>query len=120
VEARTLIRLTMTVTACCENGRRLVYHLDINGRPATMTVDSKFDGTEAPVLLNGQPSGETMAIKWVDDHHTTAVLRMNGQPFGTAKSTLSPDGKTLTVDDDFTASVGGQQAGKFTETWVRQ
>ena len=115
----TPVKLTMTVTACCGKGRRLVYHMDINGTVTTMTVDSKFDGSEAPVLLNGQPSGETMAITWIDDHHTKAVLTLNGKPFGTAKSALSADGKTLTVDDDFSASVGGQPAGKFTEIWVR-
>jgi hypothetical protein len=85
-----------------------------------LTVESQLDGRDAPVMLGGKPSGETMAIKLVDDHHTTAVLKMNGKIFGTSKGTLSPDGKILTVEDDFTSAVGGQPVGKQTETWVRQ
>jgi hypothetical protein len=46
-------------------------------------------------------------------------LKMNGRFFGTAKATLSADGKTLTVINDFTSSAGGQAVGKYTEIWVR-
>jgi hypothetical protein len=69
-------KMTMTVAACCGQGRRLTYHFAINGTATELIVESKFDGTEAPVLMNGKPSGETMAIKWVDDHHTTTILKM--------------------------------------------
>ena len=85
-----------------------------------MTVESRLDGSEAPVLLGGKPSGETMAIKRIDDHHAVTVMTMNGKPFGTSKATLSADGKTLTVENDFSAGVAGQQAGRSTETWVRK
>jgi hypothetical protein len=61
-----------------------------------------------------------MAIKLVDDHHMTAVLKMNGKTFGTAKGTISPDGKTLTVEDNFTSAEGSRPVGKQTETWVRK
>jgi hypothetical protein len=50
-----------------------------------------------PVLTAGKPSGETMAIKSVDDHHLTALLKMNGKTFSTSKSTLSADGKVTEV-----------------------
>jgi hypothetical protein len=30
-------------------------------------------------------SGETMAIKRVDDHHLSTVLKMNGKLFGTSE-----------------------------------
>jgi hypothetical protein len=70
--------------------------------------------------MNGKPTGETMAIKRVDAHHASTVLKMNGQQFGTSEATLSADGKTLTVRNDLTASGGGQQAGKHTEIWVKQ
>jgi hypothetical protein len=114
--------LTMKVEPCCgSNGRRLTYTIPMsNTATVLMTVDSPFDGTEVPVLIGGKPSGETMAIKWVDDHHTFTVLKMNGKPFGTSKATLSADRKTLTVENDMSASVGGQQAGKSTEVWVKQ
>lgn len=111
--------LTMTVEACCNGGRRLIYR--INGRSdVLMTVESPMDGREVPVLVAGKPSGETMAIKLLDDHHTFTVLKMNGQPFGTSKATLSADGKTLTVENDITAAGRGQTVGKQTEVWVRK
>lgn len=113
-------KMTMTVAACCGAGRRLTYQFQVSGSPVELTVESKFDGTEAPVLMNGKPSGETMAIKRIDAHHASAVVKLNGALLGTSKSTLSADGKTLTVDNDFSSSVGGQPAGKVTETWVHQ
>jgi len=45
---------------------------------------------------------------------------MNGKEFGTSKASLSPDGKTITVENDFIASLGGNPAGKRTEVWVRK
>jgi hypothetical protein len=61
-----------------------------------------------------------MAIKLVDKRHSTTVVKMNGKPFGTSKGTFSEDFKTLTVENDFTATVGGNTAGKSTEIWVRE
>jgi hypothetical protein len=111
-------QLTMTVEGCCGSGRRLTYRLGDSGQ--IMVVESAFDGREVPVLLNGKPSGETMAITLVDSRHTTTVVKMNGKPFGISKSSLSSDGKTLTVENDYSSSVGGNPVGKFTETWLRK
>ncbi len=112
--------MTMDVEACCHGGRRLTYHILMGETKSLLTVESPFDGTEAPVLINGKPSGETMAIKRVDAHHTSTVVKMNGTPFGTSEATLSADGKTLTVLNEFTSQAGGQQPGKRTEIWVRK
>jgi len=98
----------------------MTYHIDINGTETLLTVASRFDGSDADVLLAGKPSGETMAITRLDDHHVSTVVKLNGKPFGTSEATLSPDGKVLTVVNDFSLSVGGNPAGKTTETWVRQ
>jgi hypothetical protein len=83
--------ITMTVEMCCNGGRRLVYYIPAVGNqpPVTMTVDSPMDGTEVPALIDGKPSGETMAIKRIDDRHVTGVVKMNGKPFGTSTSTIS-------------------------------
>ena len=112
--------MTMSIAACCNGGRRLTYHVDINGTETLLIVETKLDGSEAPVMMNGKPSGETMAITRVDAHHASTVLKMNGKPFGTSAATLSADGRTLTVLNDFSSSVGGQQVGKYTEVWVKQ
>jgi hypothetical protein len=110
--------MTMTVERCCGSGRRIVYRIE--GMSTVMTVESRFDGSEAPVLVDGKPSGETMAIKRLDDRHTSTVLKMNGKEFGTSKAALSPDGKMITVENDFAATGGGHKAGKHTEVWVRK
>jgi hypothetical protein len=112
--------MTMTVEACCNGGRRLIYHIVIAGTETVLTVESRFDGSDAPVLMGGKPSGQTMAIKRVDDRHTSAVLKMNGRLFGTSKATLSADGRTLTVINDLTSSTGGQPIGRYTEIWMRK
>jgi hypothetical protein len=90
----------------------------MGGQPAsTMSIDSPMNGTEAPTLVAGKPSGQTMAIKRVDDHHLTAVLKVNGQPAATYNGTISADNKSMTVD----GVVGtGSQTLKLTETWVRK
>lgn len=113
-------KMTMTIEACCNGGRRLIYHLDIGGTQTLLTVESRLDGSVAPVLMNGKPTAETMAITRVDAHHASTILTMNGRPFGTSKATLSADGRTLTVLNDFSSSAGGQPVGKYTEVWVKQ
>lgn len=85
-----------------------------------MTVVSGLDGKDAPVLLNGKDSGETMAISLVDKLHSVSVVKMNGKPFGTSKGAFSPDFTTLTVENDYSAAVGGNTAGKSTEVWIRK
>ena len=62
-------------------------------RRLVMTIDSPMDGTDAPLLFAGQPSGETMAIKRVDAYHTVAVLKWNGRLFGRSTFTLSRTGR---------------------------
>jgi len=117
-EASTPGVITMTIEACCNGGRRVTYHLV--GTEMVMTITSPFDGSEAPVLVDGKPSGETMAIKWVDNHHTITVVKMNGKAFGTSKAAFSADGKMITVENDYTSTAGGQPVGKQTEIWVRK
>jgi len=112
--------MTMKVEACCGSGRRLSYNLGSNSTAMVLTIESRFDGSSAPVLINGKPSGQTMEIKRVDDHHLSNVLKMNGKTFATSKATLSADGKTLTVITDVTSAAAGMPLGKSTEVWVRQ
>ena len=110
--------MTMKIEVCCGGGRRLSYSLAKEA--ILMVVETKLDGSEAPVLINGKPSGETMAIKRVDAHHAHTILRMNGKEFATSDATLSADGKTLSVINDCASTAGCMPVGKSTETWVKQ
>jgi hypothetical protein len=82
-----------------------------------MTIDSPLNGTDAPTLIGGKPSGQSMAIKRVDDHHYTAVVKLNGQPMMTSTGVVSADNKTMTVED---VSQGRGNGPKTIETWVRK
>jgi hypothetical protein len=106
----------MTVEPCCSSGYKLTYRFAMGADKTVMTVSSPFDGTEVPVLVNDKPSGETMAIKRLDGHHSSTVIKMNGEPFGTSSATLSADGRTLTVINEMASGA----AGKVTETWTKQ
>ena len=110
----------MTIEACCNGGRRFTYHVVMDKTETLLIVETRLDGREAPVLMGGKPSGETMAITRVDQHRASAVLKMNGTFFGTAKGTLSADGRTLTVINDYSSTAGGQPVRKYTEVWVRK
>jgi hypothetical protein len=90
------------------------------GAKTVLTVVSTLDGSYAPLLVNGKPSGETMSIKLVDKRHSVATVKMNGKAFGTSKSTFSEDFKTMTVEQDYYESTGGNPAGKSTEIWIRK
>jgi len=111
--------MSMTVQACCNGGRRLIYHAEGSGQPPMeMTIDSGLDGKDAAVLVGGKPSGQTMAITRVDALHVTSIQKMNGKIMGTSKGTLSADGKTMTVEDEIADSTAKPM--KFTEKWVKQ
>ena len=84
------------------------------------TVLTPLDGKEAPVLINGEPSGQTMAIKRIDSRHTVTVVRYQGKERSVAKSEISPDGKVLTVETDYATSNPIKLAGKQIEHWNRQ
>ena len=113
--------ITMTVEPCCKGGFRLTYQIPAipNQPPMLLVVDSPMDGTEVPALVGGKPSGETIAIKRMDDHHYQAVVKMGGQPMGTSNGIVSADGKSLTVETVSQAGAGAP-AQKVIETWVKK
>lgn len=111
--------MTMTIDQWAPGKAKLTYH--IKDPPIVLTIVSALDGSESPVLMNGKPSGETMAIKLVDKLHSFTVVKMDGKPFGTSKGTFSPDFKMLTVENDFSGTAGGAApVGKTTEVWIRK
>jgi hypothetical protein len=85
-----------------------------------MTIVTQLDGKDAPVLLNGQPSGQTMAIKLIDDRHTFAVVKFQGREGSTAKSELSADGKVLKVENMMPSSAGGAGQVIQVEYWDKK
>ena len=84
------------------------------------TVLTPLDGKEAPVLVNGEPSGQTMAIKRIDSRHTVSVQKFQGKEAGTSKAEISPNGKVLTVENECATSNPTGQVGKQIQYWDRQ
>ena len=111
--------MTLSISACCNGGYRLTYQMPPMGaQPAmVLTIDSPLDGTDVPALVAGKPSGQSMALKRVDDRHYTAVVKMNGQPMMTSNGVVSADNKTMTVES---VSQAGGNGAKIIETWVRK
>jgi len=110
--------ITLTVEAWGTGKAKLTWRF--KGMDLVLTLDAALDGSDAEVLMNGKPSGETMAITLVDKRHSTTIVKMKGKPFGTSKGTFSEDFNTMTVENEFSSSAGGNTPGKSTETWVRQ
>lgn len=112
--------MTLSVEAWGPGKIKLTWHIHMKGTDMVLSLVSAVDGKDAPLLMGGKPSGETMAIKLIDKLHSSTIVKMNGQPFGTSKATFSPDYKTMTVENDFSGPVGNNPAGKTTEVWVRK
>src|SRR3954471_8598113 len=64
--------MTMTIDQWAPGKGKLTYR--IQDPPIVLTIASALDGSESPVLMNGRPSGETMAIKLVDKLHSATVV----------------------------------------------
>ena len=108
--------LTMTVEET-GNGVQFTYKLvGPDGSASTiMSILSRLDGTDVPVLINGKPSGQTMGIRTIDSRHTFTVLKLQGKEIGTSTSEVSTDGKVLKVENDNTLTSPNGIVGKSTQ-----
>lgn len=112
--------LTMAVEEV-GTGWKLTYKLvGPNAPSGSSTVLTQLDGKEAPLLIDGKPSGETMGIKKVDSRHTVTVLKFQGKEFGISKSDLSPDGKVIKTENDYVDSNPNGLVGKQIQYWDKQ
>src|SRR6202140_4899029 len=80
-------------------------------------VKIKADGTDQTVT--GHPYYDTAAIKVVSDHEIEETDKKNGKTVTTSKTTVSPDGNTLTFEySDSSNSNAAPVTGKGEETRV--
>ena len=114
-------RLTMTVEEV-GTGWKLTYKL-VGPTAAASTVSTvltPLDGKEVPVLINSEPSDQTMGIKKIDSRHTVTVMMFQGKERSVSKSEISPNGKVLTVETEYATTNPIGLAGKQIEHWDRQ
>lgn len=106
-DAKEPVHITMKVEAAGA-GLKLTYTIVSEQAPAgqIMTALTQLDGKDAPIMVDGKPSGQTMAIRSVDSRHAAAVLKVQGQQAGTSKSEVSLDGKVLKVENNTTGADG--------------
>ena len=83
-----------------------------------LTVVTTLDGKEAPMMIDGKNSGQTMAILRTDANHASTIIKMQGKDFGRSTTELSPDGKTMKVENDLSAM--NPSAGKQVEYWDKR
>lgn len=60
-----------------------------------------------------------MGIKKMNGRHMVAVLKFQGKEAGILKREISPDGKVLTVENEYAASNLSGLAGKQIQHWDR-
>jgi hypothetical protein len=87
-------------------------------KTCTPPVSVKADGTDQSV--SGIPYIDSMAIDVVNDHEIKETDKKNGQVVGTATTTVSPDGSTLSFEfsDSSNTNGGPPVTGKGEETRV--
>ena len=85
---------------------------------SVLTLVTALDGKEVPMMIDGKESGQTMAVLRTDANHASTIIKMQGKDFGRSTTELSPDGKTMKVENDFSAI--DASAGKQTEYWDKK
>jgi len=79
-------KLTMTIVDA-GTGWKVIYKAsgtDAQGKPTTYTstFETLADGKESPHLIDGKPTGQTIAVKKIDERHTVSVLKVEGKQTG--------------------------------------
>ena len=75
-----------------------------DGQPTNITFVYDKDGAEA--MMTGNPYADTITIQSGNTDNSTAIFKRAGKAIGTAKRTISKDGKTMTVDASITLPDG--------------
>ena len=72
-------------------GRKLTFKVQVaGGASTTMVVTTQMDGKDAQVSVDGKPSGQTMAMRMLDDRHIVNVLKINGNMMATQSRRFPP------------------------------
>jgi hypothetical protein len=83
--------------------------LDVNGNAVHSEWTGKFDGKDYPAT--GDPTSDTRAYTWVDDHTLTFAGKKAGKVTISGKVVVSADGKTRTVTNTTTDAAGQEVTG---------
>ena len=79
---------------------------------------ARYDGKEYPLMLNGKPSKDMVALKKIDGRNREFIQRRDGEDRGTIRRVLSSDGRTITTTANGSTSNGKPE--KEIRIWERQ
>jgi hypothetical protein len=100
--------LTRTVVAEGDGLKYTFEGVGADGKPLSYGFTVKFDGKDYPIT-GSMPSGaDSISAKKVDANHYEATTKKGGKVIGTAKVTVSADGKVTTVDSSGTNAAGAK------------
>ena len=85
-----------------------------------LTLVTMGDGKDSPMLVDGKPTGQSLAIRKVDANHTHTVMKLNGKDCGTSRSEISADGKVMKSEDEYTNPACGMVGKKPVNMWDRK
>ncbi len=87
------------IESASDNGLTFTYAMTGDGvnfkQSDGESYSAKFDGKDYP--YNGDPTVSTVALKKIDSHTFEEIDKKDGKVVGTARISLSPDGKSLTL-----------------------
>jgi hypothetical protein len=87
-----------------------------NGIEIEESFVAKLDGTPAPVA--GSPEIDIIAVRKTGERTLLAKASKEGKPVGAQRVTVSPDGKSLTINGTGVDSKGAKQ--KWSEVYDKQ
>jgi hypothetical protein len=99
---------TVVYTAAGDSVKVTVDGVDKDGKPVHSEWTGKFDGKDYPV--SGDPNADLRAYKKIDDRTPEITGKKGMSVTVTGRITVSPDGKTRTVDL-MTSDPGGMKVG---------
>ena len=87
-----------------------------DGQPSNITFVYDKDGAES--MMTGNPYADTITIQKGNTDSSTAIFKRGGKAIGTAKRTISPNGKTMTVSASLTLADG--KKASYTAVYDKQ
>jgi len=98
--------MTRTVVADGDGVKYTFEGIAADGTAVSYGFSVKFDGKDNPISGSMPQGADTISAKRSDANHYEATLKKGGKVIGTAKVSVSKDGKTTTVETNGTTSAG--------------
>ena len=96
------------LTRTVEGQRDTFAGVAADGNPIAYGFSVQFDEKDNPISGSVPQGADTISAKRTDSDHYVATLKKGGKVIGTAKVSVSKDGKVTTVDSTGTTASGAK------------